>query len=135
MQTSDALKALRAEIAPLHQDADPFVEYNQELGNLAIELGNLTSARTPTVAFRANGQDIVLSFAGAAGCSQFMVQADMVGPQPFPLRDAAEFVKLEAASRIAELATLLLDEANRANAEIRGATATITAVRDALKSV
>ena len=123
MQTSDALKALRAKIAPLHQDADPFVEYNQELGNLAIELGNLTNSRQPTVVFRVNGQDIVLSFAGQAGNSQFMVQTDQVGPQSFPLRNAAE------------LASLLLEETSRANEEIRGATATITAVRDALKSV
>lgn len=135
MQTSDALKALRAKIAPLHQDADPFVEYNQELGNLAIELGNLTNSRQPTVVFRVNGQDIVLSFAGQAGNSQFMVQTDQVGPQSFPLRNAAEFVKLAAAYHIAELASLLLEETSRANEEIRGATATITAVRDALKSV
>lgn len=119
MQTSDALKALRAKLAPLHQDADPFVEYNQELGNLAIELGNLTNSRQPTVVFRVNGQDIVLSFAGQAGNSQFMVQTDQVGPQSFPLRNAS----------------LLLEETSRANEEIRGATATITAVRDALKSV
>ena len=135
MQTSDALKALRAKLAPLHQDADPFVEFNQELGNLAIELGNLTNSRQPTVVFRVNGQDIVLSFAGQAGNSQFMVQTDQVGPQSFPLRNAAEFVKLAAAYHIAELASLLLEETSRANEEIRGATATITAVRDALKSV
>lgn len=135
MQTSDALKALRAKLAPLHQDADPFVEYNQELGELAIELAKITNSRHPTVVFRENGQDIVLSLAGEAGDSQFMVQGDQVGRDPFPLRNAAEFVKLAAAYHIAELASLLLEEATRVNEEIRGATAAITAVRDALKAV